>query len=157
MSFDVFLLSFRDGKNAPANAKAARDVLLSSTVVRESDKDYHYLKFPDGSGVELYSKILSENSIFQGGMFALRGFSRLIMNFIYQFAQAAGCVVIAAMEGSYVILPSPELAQHLPGAISSKFTQVVVHDGAELEAILSGGYDAWLEYADQLPGRKRNP
>jgi hypothetical protein len=149
MSFDVFLISFRDGKNAPGNAEAARAVLLSSDLVRETDKNYHILKFSDGSQVEFYS-----NDRLDGGMFALRGFSRQIMNFIYKFAEAAGCAILPAMEGAYVVLPSPELAQHLHPDIKSRFKQVLVRDGAELETILSGGYEAWLEYADQLPGRK---
>jgi hypothetical protein len=155
MSFDVFLMSFRDGKNAPANAEAARAVLLSGEVIKESDKHYHYLKFLDGSGVEFYSNVLDLDSEFKGGMFALRVFSRQIMNFIHQFAQAAGCVIVAAMEEAYVMLPSPELAQHLHPDIKSKFKQIVVHNGAELEAILSGGYEAWLKFVNQLPGRIR--
>src|SRR5437899_758126 len=139
MSFDVFLISFRDGKNAPANAEAARAVLLSSDLERESDKDCHFLKFPDRSGVELYSDVLGPDNKFDGGMFAFRsrGFSREVMNFIHKFAAAAGCAIFPAMEGRYVILPSPDLAPHLDPDIQSEFKQVVVRDGAELEAILS--------------------
>jgi len=102
MSFDVFLISFRDGKNAPANAEAARAVLLSSDLERESDKDCHFLKFPDRSGVELYSDVLGPDNKFDGGMFALRsrGFSREVMNFIHKFAAAAGCAIFSGDGGT---------------------------------------------------------
>jgi len=59
------------------------------------------------------------------------------------------------MEGRYVILPSPDLAPHLDPDIQSEFKQVVVRDGAELEAILSRGYEGWRNYRDQL--LSRNP
>ena len=68
-----------------------------------------------------------------------------------KFAKAAECAIFPTMEGRYVILPSPELAQHLPDDLN--FTQVVVADGAELGAVLSGGYDSWRAYRDRVIAR----
>ncbi len=54
MSFDVFLLSFRDGRNGPADAAAARAVLERYKFRHEPEFDAFHVEFSDGSSVEMF-------------------------------------------------------------------------------------------------------
>jgi hypothetical protein len=92
MSFDVFLLSFRDGRNGPADAAAARAVLERYKFRHEPEFDAFHVEFSDGSSVEMFSGGLDGASAeFDGAMFALRGSSEGIGEFIFEFSRAAGC------------------------------------------------------------------
>jgi hypothetical protein len=41
MSFDLFLISFKDGQNAPADAAAAQDVLSRARFRHEAKHDFY--------------------------------------------------------------------------------------------------------------------
>ena len=87
MSFDVFLLSFRDGRNGPADAAAARAVLERYKFRHEPEFDAFHVEFSDGSSVEMFSGSLDGASEeFDGAMFALRGSSEGIGEFIFEFS-----------------------------------------------------------------------
>ena len=87
MSFDVFLLSFRDGRNGPADAAAARAVLERYKFRHEPEFDAFHVEFSDGSSVEMFSGGLDGASEeFDGAMFALRGSSEGIGEFIFEFS-----------------------------------------------------------------------
>jgi hypothetical protein len=89
---------------------------------------------------------------FDGAMFALRGFSDAIGEFIFDFSRAAGCVIFPAMDPPCVLLPREDLAAHLPPDLSDSFQHIPVASGAELLAALQGGYDAWRDYRDHVVG-----
>ena len=151
MAFDLFLNCFRNGKEAFANADAARLVLLSPGIVRDSDEHGHFLTFEDGSTVALFAAHgLVDAGDFTGGLFSLHDFSPFVLDFIYRFAIAADCVMFPAMKENVAILPKPELADHLPVEILSEWPSASVSSGAELGSILSGGYEAWRSYRDRI-------
>jgi hypothetical protein len=147
MSFDVFLVTFRNGGKSTADAAAARTVLERSRHNRRPEFDVYDVNFEDGSHVELCAGGLEGGGeSFDGCMFALRGFSDAIGSFIFEFSRAAGCVIFPAMEPACVLLPREDLAAHLPADLSEDFQRIPVCSGHELLAALNGGYDAWRAY-----------
>ena len=151
MSFDVFLVTFRNGGKATANAAAARAVLERSRHNRRPEFDAYDVNFEDGSHVELYAGGLEGGEEpFDGGMFALRGYSDAIGSFIFEFSRAAGCVIFPAMEPACVLLPREDLAAHLPADLGGDFQRIPVSSGRELLAALNGGYDTWRAYRDHV-------
>src|SRR5262249_2048967 len=115
MGFDVHLMAFRDGKNASADAVASRMVLERVRYDHSPDMHAYDIDFDDGSHVELYSGGLDGNAdAFGGGMFVMRGITSAITDFIFEFAHAAGCVILPAMEPACVLLPREGMAEHLP-------------------------------------------
>jgi len=153
MSFDVLVISFHHGTECEADAVAARSVLARFQFHHEPAYNVYDINFSDGSEVELYAKGLdATGGEFRGGVFTLRGQSDEIGRFIFEFSQAAGCVIIPAMEPQTVLLPRADLADHLPGDLAEKSAQVPVANGAEVLAALSGGYATWRAYRDQVVG-----
>ena len=151
MSFDVFLITFRNGVNAEADASAARSVLERYRFKKSPEFDAYDLDFDDGSHLEMYTGGLDDSGKkFDGAMFALRGFGAMIGTFIFEFSRAAGSAIFPAMEPACVLLPRDDLAVHLPASVTEKFKQIPVANGEELLAALSGGYDAWRVYRDHI-------
>ena len=83
-------------------------------------------------------------------MFALRGFSEAIGEFVFEFSRAAGCVIFPAMEPACVLLPRDDLAAHLPTDLGENFQRILVASGPELLAALNGGYVSWRAYRDHV-------
>lgn len=151
MSFDVFAQSFRNGTNAAADVAAARSVMSSVDYAHKPEFDSFYISFNDGSHLEMFAGGLkSDEEVFDGAMFAIRGMSQSVVDFIFKFCEASGCVMLPAMEPAYVLLASQDLANHLPSGIVNRFQQIVVKDGAELMAALCGGFKGWQAYRDQI-------
>ena len=151
MSFDLFLMAFRNGDNTTADAAAARAVLERFRYDRQPEFDYYDVNFEDGSHVEMYADGLhGGDKPFGGAMFVLRGISDSVASFVFEFSRAAGCVVFPAMEPACVLLPREDLAAHLPADLGEKFQRIPVGSGAELLAALNGGYDAWRAYRDHV-------
>ena len=153
MSFDLFLVTFRNGGKATADAAAARAVLERSRYNRRPEFDAYDVNFEDGSQIELYAEGLEGGEKpFDGGMFALRGLSDAIGSFIFEFSRAAGCVIFPAMEPACVLLPREDLAAHLPADLGGDFQRIPVTSADELLAALDGGYDGWRAYRDRVLG-----
>jgi hypothetical protein len=151
MSFDLFLVTFRNGDKATADATAAREVLERTRYGHRPEFDAYDVSFDDGSSLEMYAGGLhGGDKPFEGGLFALRGLSGPIGSFIFDFARAAGCVIFPAMEPACVLLPRSDLAAHLPTDLGEDFQRIPVTSGAELLAALNGGYDAWRAYRDHV-------
>ena len=151
MSFDLFLVTFRDGGRATADAAAARAVLERTRYDHRPEFDAYDVNFEDGSHVEMYAGGLhGGDKPFDGGMFALRGLSDAIGAFVFEFSRAGGCVIFPAMEPACVLMPREDLAAHLPTDLGDDVQRIQVSSGAELLAALNGGYDAWRAYRDQV-------
>jgi hypothetical protein len=151
MSFDVFLVTFRNGAKGAADAAAARAVLERVSYSHRPEFDAYDIEFADGSHVEMYAGGLDGgDEPFDGAMFALRGCGEAIADFIFRFSGAAGCVIFPAMEPACVLLPREDLAAHLPADLGDDFRRIPVASGAELRAALSGGHDAWRAYRDHV-------
>ncbi len=151
MSFDVFLMTFRDGSSAEADTVAARAVLQLFQFAHDADFSAYDIGFNDGTHLELYAAGLHDDKEqFGSGMFALRGLSDEIARFIYEFSRAAGSVLFPAMEPPCVLIPRHDLAAHLPQDLSDEFARVPIASHKELYAALNGGYDAWRAYVDRV-------
>ncbi len=151
MSFDVFLVAFRDGKNAPADRDAARAVLSRHNYLHDPESDHYRVELSDGSSFSMYSEGLDGGTeVFNGGMIVLHGISPAICDFIFEFGRAANCAILPAMEPACVLLSREDLARHLPASLTDNCQQVVVADGAEVRAALGGGYAAWRAYRDHV-------
>ena len=151
MSFDVFLVTFREGCKGSADPTAARAVLERTRYQHQPEFNAYDISFEDGSHVEMYADGLDGGEKpFDGAMFALRGFSDGIGSFIFEFSRAAGCVIFPAMEPPCVLLPREDLAAHLPADLKQDRERIPVASGAELLAALSGGYDSWRAYRDHV-------
>jgi len=156
MSFDLFLVSFHDGKNVAADAPAAKAILDAVKFQHDPRFDSYVIDFDDGSHAEMYAGGLDgAGKEFDGGMIALRGMSEAIGDFIFEFSRAAGCVMFPAIEGACVLVPQDDLAKHLPKDITEKMKVIQIASGAELLAALSGGYDAWRAYRDRIVGESK--
>jgi hypothetical protein len=147
MSFDLFLVTFRNGGKATADAAAARDVLERSRYDHRPEFDAYDISFDDGSHVEMYAGGLhSDDKLFDGAMFALRGLSNAIGIFVFDFSRAGGCVIFPAMKPGCVLLPREDLAAHLPADLGDAFERILVASGDEFLAALTGGCVAWQTY-----------
>lgn len=134
-----------------ADAAAARIVLDRFKYNYQAQFNSYDINFDDGSHLELYAGGLhGTGKQFDGGMFALRGFSDAIGSFIFDFSRAAGCVMFPASESPCVLLPCADMAAHLPSELGEEFQRIPVGSGGELLAALKGGYDNWRAYRDQI-------
>ena len=107
------------------------------------DFDTYTIAFDDGSRVEMRTEGLEGGrEPFTGAMFPLHGLSDAIGAFIFEPAHAGGCVIFPAMEPPCVLLPREDLAALRPTSATSS-SEFPVASGAELLAVLKGGYDAW--------------
>jgi hypothetical protein len=151
MSFDVFLVTFRDGAKGTADAVAARAVLERFRYDHRPEFNAYDINFDDGSHVEMYAGgLVGGDKAFDGAMFALRGFSNAICEFIFHFSRAAGCVIFPAMERACVLIPRDDLSAHLPADLGDKFQRIPVAGGTELLAALKGGFEGWKSYREQV-------
>ncbi len=161
MSFDVFLVAFRDQEKVPADVVAARAVIdryqYSCTPPGDS-----YIRIEIDEEQELAmiaSGLLNEKEEFDGAMVMLGGMTDENMDFIYMFSKAAQCVLFPASSPPCVIVPSRDLVKHLPLDQLEEFTVVPVENGTELMEALSGGYEEWKIILDKsrMDDRSQNP
>ncbi|HID74465.1 MAG TPA: hypothetical protein EYP56_00535 [Planctomycetaceae bacterium] len=156
MSFDVFLVTFRDGSNAQADRRAARAVLDSFDFAHDPESSCYEINFNDGTHLEMYTAGLhDDNQDFSTAMFALRGLSDEIAEFMYEFSKAAGSVMFPAMEPPCVLIPREDLVAHLPQDLADECARIPIADAKELHAALIGGYDSWRAFRDQVIADQR--
>jgi hypothetical protein len=152
MSFDVFAQAFRDGDAGTADAAAARAIVSEFPHRHDPQFNSYDVEFADGSHLEMYAGGLDGKKPFSGAMFALRGISDAIGDFIFRFTRASGGVLLPAMEPACVLLTNESQAQHLPSDMRDDFQVITISSGAELLAALEGGYDTWRAYRDRVVG-----
>ena len=71
-----------------------------------------------------------------------------LLRFLFDRLRAADWVLLPVIEGNPAIVSSPGLAI----GFADNFPEVVCGSPEELGAILSGDYDAWKRYRDQIVG-----
>jgi hypothetical protein len=155
VSFDVFLLRFANGESAQVERQSVRDVLKSAAYRGPDDFGFYVVEFPDGLEVEFSAKGLESRESFTGCAFHVRGFGDGLMKFMFDIARAGDMVIIPAMEGNPLVLVSEQQKQDVPADLQESFQSIVVGSAAELGAVLSGGFDGWSTYRDQVLGRSR--
>jgi hypothetical protein len=127
--------------------QSVREVLRRAGAPELDQSGHSLIEFGDGGTAEVHTSGLEE-----GCAVTLReSFSPDCLRFLFDLLRAAEWVMLPAMEGNPAIVTSPGLA----GELADKFPEVVCGSPQELGAVLSGGYDAWKRYRDQVVGDGR--
>jgi hypothetical protein len=150
VSFDVFLMSFRNGVDGPIDSAAARAVLEQHKYQYHPDS-FYLVEFPDGSSLEMCSGGDDpEADDFGGGLIKLHEFNEPICDFIFEMARAGGCVILPAMEPPNVLIPREGLGgAHLPPEVIKGWGQIPVASGVEIFTLVKSGYAAWRAFRDR--------
>jgi hypothetical protein len=126
---------------------AIREVLRRAGAPEPDEYGHSLVEFKDGGDAEVHTDRLEE-----GCSVTLRsGLSPDCLRLLFDLLKSAEWVMFPAMEGNPAIVSSPGLASEF----ADDFPEVVCGSPEELGAILSGGYDAWERYRDQIVGDGR--
>jgi hypothetical protein len=129
---------------ADPELRAIRAVLLRAGAQEDVESGYSIIRFGDGGEAEFQTTGLEK-----GCTVTLRGGpSRDCLRFLVDLLNAAEWVMLPAMEGNPAIVSTPGLAS----GVADGFPKVVCGSPEELDAVLSGGYQAWERYRDQVVG-----
>jgi hypothetical protein len=149
MSFDVFLIRFKNGEAADVDRLPVLEV-LKATTYRDLNKGFYAVTFPDGFHVEFNAGGLESQEKFDGCAFHIRGFGNSLMKFMLEIARAGDMVMFPAMEGNPLIMVSEEQRKNVPVDLLASFPPVVVSSEDELGAVLKGGFQGWSAYRDYV-------
>lgn len=150
MSFDLFLQHFTDGQSTEAMRDPVQRVLRAATCRGPDKFGFYVVRFADGVDVELNAGGLETEESFTGCAFHIRGFSNLLVEFVFEMAWAGEMVLIPAMEGNPLILLFEEQRRHLPVDIAEDFHVVVAGSPADLRELLMDGLESWSAYRDHI-------
>jgi hypothetical protein len=100
--------------------------------------------------VEFNAGGLESQEPFMGCAFHIHGFGDELMKFMFEVAYAGDMVMMPAMEGNPLILVSESQQAHIPAEILELLRPCVIRSGAELKAVLNGGFEGWAAYRDQI-------
>ncbi|PWT86620.1 MAG: hypothetical protein C5B56_12145 [Proteobacteria bacterium] len=150
MSFDVFLQRFADGESAHVDRRPVREVLKSANYRGPDDFGVYVVAFPDGVEVEFSAKGLESGESFKGCAFHIRGFGDGLIKFMFDVARAGDMVIIPTMEDNPLVLVSEQQKKNVPVDLQESFQSIVVDSAGELGAVLSGGFEGWCAYRDQV-------
>lgn len=119
MSFDLFLQRFQSGDSAEVSRVEVLAALRRHSKVAADRFGFYLIDFSDGSSVEFSAKELEGDGSFTGCAFHVRGFSKSIIEFIFDVAKSGDMVVLNA-QGSgdtsnpVAILSDVSQAENLP-------------------------------------------
>ena len=151
MSFDVYLQRFDKGEPAEVSREPVLTVLRSAKFTGPDDLGFYVVEFPDGQDVEFSAEGLQGSGEFTGCAFHIRGISPHLVRFMFEVAKAGDMVLVATMEPFVPILSRPEQRQQVPAELAENDpAPVVCGSPEELHSLLSGGYESWQEYRDQV-------
>jgi hypothetical protein len=150
VSFDIFLQRFENGTSVAVPREPVREVLRQTSCNEPDESGFYAVTFPDGVEAEFSAKGLESNEPFTGCAFHIRGFSEGLMRFIFEIALAGDMVIMPAMEDNPLILLSKDQESHVPPEVLDRFRPVTVESPGELGAILTGGFEGWSAYRDQI-------
>lgn len=156
MSFDVYLQRFDKGQPAKVSREQVLSVLRSTKFSGPDDFGFYVVKFPDGQDVEFSAEGLQGSGEFTGCSFQIRGMSPHLVRFMFEVAKAGDMVLIATMEPFVPILSRPEQQEQLPAELAENDpAPVVCGSPEELDSLLSGSYESWQKYRDQVLRQNR--
>lgn len=150
MSFDVFLLKFDKGDPACGLAEDAFHEVIHRHEVTRPGEHFHDIRLQDGSSVEVQrGHAPPPNSTrFTSATFMIRGLSESIVRLLFECAQATGGVLIPTMEGNPCVVVDASQRDALPADFA--LPVVECRSAEDLSRLLSGGYQAWLQYRDHI-------
>lgn len=155
MSFDVYLAGVRGGEAHEGRRGSARAFL--ARYDHTPPDEFGFTRVTTGSGAEIElnaAPLFDETQAFESVAFHLRRMDETICELIFGFAEAAQFVIFngQAREGTPMALVPPSCSvQDLPGDMIAD-QAASIGSGAELFALLDGGFDAWRAYRDKVIG-----
>ncbi|MDR2127892.1 MAG: hypothetical protein LBP52_02320 [Burkholderiaceae bacterium] len=168
MSFDLYLEHFESGESAPVD----RDKILAILLREHCQKDrygFHLAEFSDGTHVSMTMPNLEDGEEgedggkdFTGCAFHLRGFSPMIINFIFSVAEAGDMVIFNfqgknTVDDPVLIALNPQQLPHLPKLTTNgteAYIPVLCTSPEQLWTLLGMGFEEWTDYRDQVIGRQ---
>jgi hypothetical protein len=150
MSFDIHLIKFSKGEACELPRTRIQDVLATVSSKQLSD-GFYSIDLPGGSHVEFSARGLSGSHPLKSCVFLMRGMSDAIVRLLFEMASAAGSVLIPTMEKNPCILVNADQRLELPSDF--KLPLVECSSVEELMRLLTGGYENWTRYRDQVVRR----
>ncbi|HXC99568.1 MAG TPA: hypothetical protein VN048_09515 [Verrucomicrobiae bacterium] len=158
MSFDVFLTKFLAGMPAESNRDAVLAVLNKAKFQGPDEHGFYVVEFADGHSVEFSAGGLQGEGEFNDCAFHIRGMSPDLVRFVFEIAKAGDMVMMPATEDFVPILSLPGQQNELPKELAeNEIPPVLCGSPEELWSLLSGGYEGWKKYRDQVVGDNRDP
>jgi hypothetical protein len=129
----------------PSDLKAVQDVLASVSALKADEHGCYLVQFRDGGFAEVYAG----KGLETGCMIALRmALTPDLLRFLYNLLRAADWIMLPAMEDTPAITAVPGRAE----GFADSFPEVVCNSARELGALLTGGFESWKRYRDQILG-----
>jgi hypothetical protein len=127
--------------------KAVRDIVQSAAPAGPDDHGGYLIELADGGVAEVYAS----GGIETGCMIALRrALTPDLLRFLFDLLRAADWIMLPAMEGNPAITALPGRAE----GFADSLPEVVCNSAEELGAVLTGGFDRWRQYRDQILGNE---
>jgi hypothetical protein len=123
--------------------QAVREILVAARARGPDEFGCFVVELGDGGGAEVFATNLEA-----GCMVAVRGITPDLLRFLFDLLTAANWVLLPAMEGNPAIVKSTVLASGL----ADSFPEIACGSPEVLGTILSGGFDAWKRYRNQVVG-----
>jgi hypothetical protein len=157
VSFDIFLERLAAGDSVPADRSNVLKVLRKHCQDSGNAFGFYNVEFSDGSHVEFSAKHLESDGAFTGCAFHLRGFTPLIIAFVFEVAVAGDMIIFNAQgrdtpdEPLAILVNQSQLTQ-LPTAAASH--PVFCSSPYRLAELLGIGIEKWTEFRDTAIGKQ---
>ena len=150
MSFDIYLERFKSGAPVEVPKSGILRILKSRQYTGPNALGFYDVQFPDGASVEFSASGLESDDPFRGCAFHVRGFSKLLVEFIFDVARIGNMTIIPVTEEAIMVLPADADKKELPPELLQDFRLVPLTSVDELEAILQQGYKGWSKFREQV-------
>ena len=156
MSFDLHLQHFCAGDVAPIDTAPVRAVLAKEGNSGPDSFGFYLVGFADGSHVEFNAGGLDGSKAFSGCAFHIRGMSPLLIQFVFDIAEAGDFVIFncqgnGSKNSPSLILVGAHQEAHLPMDLISHFSnRPVCTSGEILDTLLHAGFAGWQRYRDKV-------
>lgn len=156
MSFDIYLERLVAGESAPVDRARVLAVLRQHCAESAGPDGRYDVHFRDGLQVEFAARNLESAGEFTGCAFFMRGFSPLVLGFVFDVAVAGDMVIFNAQgadtpDNPLAILVDPAQQLHLPSATAAN--PVFCASASRLAELLGVGISDWTAFRDSATGR----
>jgi hypothetical protein len=136
MSFDIFIMCFRNGEPSTIKRETFEEIFLpfcNRPDLVESDPEYMLVRFPDGSGSAIYS---DKEPLMESLMFNHCG-GEAVFEAMYQLAARTASVIYWPSEGPGTVITDEVTRKELPENFPDRETARIVHSGADIRKAIA--------------------